>query len=342
MGGEWFCLIADREIGPLLPRQLKAMAASGQILPTDHVRPGRTGSWVLASRVKGLFAKPEQPVLEEDAREATQSQDMPKSSHAEDELAFRDEGDSSEYALPDIIPLRPAPTAPPLPSADDSEEYTFAPLPDETTPKTLPTSDLVPTHEAPPAPKKHHTRPPTPPQRNIGAADPLLDVGSLLSPRLSDSGMERLAAESLSDAGSGVPIHSPHARRQRQQQQRLLISLAVIGVGVALALFVFVVTRGGGKESPPAGQGRPANKAKDNLTKPANQIPAPRAPADTAAAKGEGDKSAGAANDKVAPGKASARAEDEPLPPPTGTPESDFGIKASDEVPDNPLPKAQP
>jgi hypothetical protein len=56
MDGDWFCKIADREIGPLLSQQLRAMAAQGQILPTDSVRRGRTGAWTPASHVKGLFS----------------------------------------------------------------------------------------------------------------------------------------------------------------------------------------------------------------------------------------------------------------------------------------------
>ena len=58
---EWFCQIAGREIGPLSSQQLKAMAAQGQILPTDNVRRGTTGHWVAASRVRGLFVAGQAP-----------------------------------------------------------------------------------------------------------------------------------------------------------------------------------------------------------------------------------------------------------------------------------------
>jgi hypothetical protein len=55
---QWFCDIAGREIGPLSPEQFRAMAAKGQILPSDCVRRGVEGTWVLARQVKGLFPPP--------------------------------------------------------------------------------------------------------------------------------------------------------------------------------------------------------------------------------------------------------------------------------------------
>ena len=55
---QWFCEIAGREIGPLSPTQLRAMAAKGQILPSDCVRLGTQGKWLLARQVKGLFPAP--------------------------------------------------------------------------------------------------------------------------------------------------------------------------------------------------------------------------------------------------------------------------------------------
>jgi hypothetical protein len=58
---EWFCNIAGREIGPLSSRQLKAMAARGQIAPTDTVRRGATGHWTTANHVRGLFAAAQTP-----------------------------------------------------------------------------------------------------------------------------------------------------------------------------------------------------------------------------------------------------------------------------------------
>jgi hypothetical protein len=55
MADEWYCEIAGREIGPLSSEQLRVMAAKGQILPSDCVRQGSQGVWILARQVKGLL-----------------------------------------------------------------------------------------------------------------------------------------------------------------------------------------------------------------------------------------------------------------------------------------------
>ena len=55
MADEWYCEIAGREIGPLSSEQLRVMAAKGQILPSDCVRQGAQGAWILARQVKGLL-----------------------------------------------------------------------------------------------------------------------------------------------------------------------------------------------------------------------------------------------------------------------------------------------
>jgi hypothetical protein len=60
---EWFCEIAGREIGPLSAQQLRAMAGKGQILPSDCVRRGAQGAWVLARQVKGLLPPPAMPLV---------------------------------------------------------------------------------------------------------------------------------------------------------------------------------------------------------------------------------------------------------------------------------------
>jgi hypothetical protein len=63
MADGWYCEIAGREIGPLSPDQLRAMAAKGQILPNDCVRQGEHGSWILARQVKGLLPPPPKPAF---------------------------------------------------------------------------------------------------------------------------------------------------------------------------------------------------------------------------------------------------------------------------------------
>lgn len=55
MESEWYLKVADKEVGPLAPRQLKTMADRGQISPYDPVRLGIHGHWVPASSVRGLL-----------------------------------------------------------------------------------------------------------------------------------------------------------------------------------------------------------------------------------------------------------------------------------------------
>jgi hypothetical protein len=56
MASKWFHQ-RDRQpmLGPFSAKKLKAMAASGQILPTDSVRREGGTMMVTAGRVKGLF-----------------------------------------------------------------------------------------------------------------------------------------------------------------------------------------------------------------------------------------------------------------------------------------------
>jgi len=55
MESEWYLKVADKEVGPLTPRQLKSMADRDQISPYDPVRLGIDGHWVPASSVRGLL-----------------------------------------------------------------------------------------------------------------------------------------------------------------------------------------------------------------------------------------------------------------------------------------------
>ena len=61
MTAEWYCEIAGREVGPLSPQQLKAMAEKGQILPDDGVRRGAQGEWVPARQINGLIPTSDLP-----------------------------------------------------------------------------------------------------------------------------------------------------------------------------------------------------------------------------------------------------------------------------------------
>jgi hypothetical protein len=53
---KWFCLIDGQLSGPLEPADLKRLAASGQLKPTDKVRRVDIAEWFQANQVKGLFS----------------------------------------------------------------------------------------------------------------------------------------------------------------------------------------------------------------------------------------------------------------------------------------------
>jgi S1-C subfamily serine protease len=56
MAGDWYCLIGDREYGPLDGHKLRQLAHSGQLSEESLVRKGADGHWVTANHVAGLFA----------------------------------------------------------------------------------------------------------------------------------------------------------------------------------------------------------------------------------------------------------------------------------------------
>src|SRR4051812_49445132 len=52
----WYYDHDGRVVGPISVSELRHLAASGQLLPTDRVRKGDMDRWVKARAVKGLFA----------------------------------------------------------------------------------------------------------------------------------------------------------------------------------------------------------------------------------------------------------------------------------------------
>ena len=58
---EWYFQAMGQELGPLSVAELKAKVANGQIQPDTFVRKTVEGKWVIAGKVKGLFAVAEEP-----------------------------------------------------------------------------------------------------------------------------------------------------------------------------------------------------------------------------------------------------------------------------------------
>jgi hypothetical protein len=77
MAAGWYCKIADQLMGPMPSEQLVELARGGTLKPVDMVRR-KTGEWVPAHDVRGLFPAqngPDVPVAErETAEQATTQQ----------------------------------------------------------------------------------------------------------------------------------------------------------------------------------------------------------------------------------------------------------------------------
>ncbi len=52
---QWHCKIGDRQYGPISTRELKELADTGKLQPTDLLKKDGTTSWAHASAVRGLF-----------------------------------------------------------------------------------------------------------------------------------------------------------------------------------------------------------------------------------------------------------------------------------------------
>ena len=59
MPRNWFFTRDRREMmGPYTPKELKRLAATGKLLPTDRVKKSGMERMVIARRVRGLFVPP--------------------------------------------------------------------------------------------------------------------------------------------------------------------------------------------------------------------------------------------------------------------------------------------
>lgn len=58
MTADWYVSINGERKGPLSAKDVRALAASGQLTREDHVWKEGLADWVLATEVKGLFAGP--------------------------------------------------------------------------------------------------------------------------------------------------------------------------------------------------------------------------------------------------------------------------------------------
>lgn len=59
MAHDWFVKRGEKTFGPFTSAQLKKLAGEGKVAPSTEIRLGDAGAWTIASRVKGLFATPQ-------------------------------------------------------------------------------------------------------------------------------------------------------------------------------------------------------------------------------------------------------------------------------------------
>jgi len=60
MSTQWFFTRnGGNKVGPVSSRELKRLASTGQLQPTDRIQKTGMEKMVAASRLKGLFANPE-------------------------------------------------------------------------------------------------------------------------------------------------------------------------------------------------------------------------------------------------------------------------------------------
>jgi hypothetical protein len=61
---QWYYTKGGAQAGRVSAAELKRMAASGQLEPTDFVRKANSTKWIEAAKVRGLFPEPEAPARE--------------------------------------------------------------------------------------------------------------------------------------------------------------------------------------------------------------------------------------------------------------------------------------
>jgi hypothetical protein len=62
MSGEWYYAQNKQRVGPVSIAELCRLAARSQLLPSDMVMNSRTGKWMPAREIKGLFPHASGPI----------------------------------------------------------------------------------------------------------------------------------------------------------------------------------------------------------------------------------------------------------------------------------------
>lgn len=178
----WYYAKHDQQKGPVTPAQLKGLAVSGELLPTDLIWKEGMGDWSPASDVKGLFPH----------GAATQSAAAPAATVTPKESSPEPPPVQPSSATPTpvttVSPIAPAPSSSPateITSPAPGSRWTSAPTPPAapfappTAPPSAPVAEPVPVAPAPTIIAPRRTpRPETSPASMLGKQ--LLGVGLVL------------------------------------------------------------------------------------------------------------------------------------------------------------------
>ena len=110
MENEWFYSRRGTRSGPMTAEQVKSLAASGQICPSDLLwRPGFT-AWVRAGRFKGLFTEEPETLANDESVATSEVPSSPAETAVTNNAASDTESDaeSASVAMPPVVQLRSA------------------------------------------------------------------------------------------------------------------------------------------------------------------------------------------------------------------------------------------
>lgn len=106
MAQDWYVIAGGQQVGPISAQQMRDMAASGQLQPTDTVWKEGMPNWVPAKSVKGLpFAsggaggalQPQAPIRQPVAQEEYQPRETGPSRH------FRFDGQAGDFFVTALL-----------------------------------------------------------------------------------------------------------------------------------------------------------------------------------------------------------------------------------------------
>jgi len=190
-----------------------------------------------------------------------------------------------------------------------------------------------PVPQTAPLPQLPPLRAPSPLNNNL-----LDGVASLL-----DQGPSKQRSNGVSPLVGGYTdaILLTQAKRKRQQQQRLIVSLAIIAIGVTFALIVWVFGPDPASDSVNSSAKRAGAASESKKAVPSPPTKTPITPAPTVN-RDEPKNPPPPQPPQLTKEKREAKEEEDPILPPTGTPEADFGIRPEEVRPESPVPNSVP